>query len=146
MTTTLSKTSRVSISDQTVHEVQNVKITSNDSLLLNTADGKSIPLSPHIKDLIMQTLASIARSGEVTIGRLPEELTSNTAANILGISRPTLMKWAKEGRVSSFKVGSHTRFKREDILHLQSERAKERKKAFNQLRRFEQENPDIAES
>ena len=145
MTTTLSKTSRVSISDQTVQEVQNVKITSNDSLLLNTADGKSIPLSPHIKDLILQALASIAHSGEVTIGRLPEELTSNTAADILGISRPTLMKWAKEKKVPSFKVGSHTRFRREDILHLQSERTKERKEAFNRLRSFEQENTDIAD-
>lgn len=143
MTTTLSKSNRVSISDQDVREVEKVNITPNDSLSLLTADGRTISLSSGVKNVILQALTSIAHSGEVTISRVPEELTSNAAADILGVSRTTLLKWSKDDRLPSFKVGSHTRFKREDILQLQSERAQDQKEAFEQLRQFEWEHRNV---
>lgn len=31
----------------------------------------------------------------MVVGRMPEELTSTVAADLLGVSRPTLMKWAR---------------------------------------------------
>ena len=80
--------------------------------------------------MLLATLTSVAENGEATIGRLPDELTSTVAADILSVSRPTLMKWVRQGRIDSFKVGTHTRFKREDVLRLQAERMEERRAAF----------------
>lgn len=47
------------------------------------------------------------------------------------------MKWVRQGRIDSFKVGTHTRFKREDVLRLQAERMEERRAAFAALREDE---------
>ncbi|MDY3128157.1 MAG: helix-turn-helix domain-containing protein, partial [Corynebacterium sp.] len=144
MTATKLATSRVSIDDRDVHQLRQVDrevdIESNDSLALHKADGRTVQLPESAKKVLLQAIKSLAHSGEVTIGRVPDELTSNTAADILGVSRTTLLKWAKDEKVPSFKVGSHTRFKREDIFHLRSKRAEERRKAFDKLRQFEWEN------
>lgn len=37
-------------------------------------------------------------------------------ALIVGVSRPTLMKWAAAGESGSFQVGSHTRFKTDEAF------------------------------
>ena len=68
---------------------------------------------------------------------MPEELTSTSAADILGVPRPTLMKWAKENQINSFKVGTHTRFKRDDVFALKRHLEKRKNDAFEKLRSFE---------
>src|SRR5699024_10289538 len=73
---------------------------------IQTNDGQIITLSKDLQHMLLQALKSVASSGEVTIGRIPEELTSTTAADILGVSRPTLMKWVREGEIDAFKVRS----------------------------------------
>ncbi|MFJ3312229.1 helix-turn-helix domain-containing protein [Micrococcus endophyticus] len=104
------------------------------TLVLRDADGAEIELPARIQRMLLAALASVAENGQASIGRLPKELTSTVAAEILSVSRPTLMKWVREGRISGFKVGTHTRFKREDVLALQEERKKERRAAFAALR------------
>ena len=85
----------------------------------------------------------VAQRGQVKISRVPEELTSTVAAELLGVSRPTLMKWAKEGKIATHKRGTHSRFKREDVLQLKRQRAEERMKAFQEWRAFEEENAHL---
>lgn len=104
------------------------------AVVLRDADGEEIQLPDRIQHMLLATLASVAQTGEATIGQLPDELTSTVAAEVLNVSRPTLMKWTREGRINSFKVGSHARFKREDVLRLQAERMEERRVAFAVLR------------
>lgn len=41
--------------------------------------------------------------------------TVEEAAEILGISRPTLFRWMKQGKLSFYKVGGATRFSRENL-------------------------------
>ena len=104
------------------------------TVVLRDADGEEIQLPDRIQHMLLATLASVAQTGEATIGQLPDELTSTVAAEVLNVSRPTLMKWTREGRINSFKVGSHARFKREDVLRLLAERMEERRVAFVALR------------
>lgn len=104
------------------------------TVVLRDGDGEEIQLPDRIQHMLLATLASVAQTGEATIGQLPDELTSTVAAEVLNVSRPTLMKWTREGRINSFKVGSHARFKREDVLRLQAERMEERRVAFVALR------------
>lgn len=143
MSTSLARPDRVNISDKTVREAREVNVPPGTSLVMQDKDGNVIPLSPDVEDLLLTALASIARNGGVTISRIPKELTSNAAADILGVSRPTLLKWARDGVIQSHKVGTHTRFKRADVLRLQTVRAAERKQAFEDLRRLEWENRDV---
>lgn len=125
---------RIDLAPQTVREIKEVNPASGTSILLRSPDHQEIELPPGVQRMILDALASIAEHGEVVIGRVPDELTSTVAADMLGVSRPTLLKWSREGLIDSFKVGSHTRFRREDIIRFRTERERERRQAFNELR------------
>ncbi|MDO5633478.1 MAG: helix-turn-helix domain-containing protein [Micrococcus sp.] len=102
--------------------------------MLRDAEGAEIQLPEGIQRMLMATLTSVAKNGEASIGRVPDELTSTVAADMLGVSRPILMKWVHEGRIDSFKVGSHARFKRADVMRLRDKRMAERRAAFEDFR------------
>lgn len=140
MTSSMLINDRLMIEETTLEELKSLQTLEAASFRVADKHGRPVPLSRDVQRLISQVLASVAQRGEVTISRIPEELTSTVAAELLGISRPTLMKWAKEGRIATHKRGTHTRFKREDVLRLKHQRAEERVKAFQEWRAFEEEN------
>lgn len=83
--------------------------------------------------VIAQVLEIVARGGTVTIGSLPEELTTTVAAEQLGISRPTLMKLIGEGKLPAHRVGSHHRVKLADVKAFKRARLEEQRRAFEEL-------------
>jgi len=103
-------------------------------------DGNQIDLPERVQATVLAALRALTESGEVAITRMPEHLTSTSAADVLGISRPTLMKWAKADKIDSFKVGTHTRFHRDDVLSLKSQLGKEQNDVLEELRSFELES------
>lgn len=101
-------------------------------------DGRPVlEVPPEIGKLLQQVLDVVARGGTVTIGSVPQVLTTSTAAGILGISRPTLMKMLNEGTIPSHMVGTHHRLKADDVFAaLRARRARERA-AFAELMELE---------
>lgn len=108
------------------------------------SDGTTRQLPPELSSIIDKAFHALAMNGSVTVGTLPDELTSNTAAEVLGVSRPTLLKLAKDGEVESFKVRTHTRFKRDAVLAFKAKREEARRAAFAELREFEDQIDDLA--
>lgn len=131
---------RVMIDDAMVENLQSLPSLGAATFRVTDAEGRVVSLPLDVQRLISQVLTSVAQRGEITISRVPEELTSTVAAEILGVSRPTLMKWAKEGAIATHKRGTHARFKRDDVLKLKQQRAEERAQAFSEWREFEKEN------
>ena len=82
---------------------------------------------------------AIGRGGTVTIGTLPKEVTTTTAAKMLGISRPTLMQLLSKNELPSHKVGSHTRILSEDVQKYRETRTAVRRQGLDKLRAFEDE-------
>lgn len=109
----------------------------NSKLILQAPDGSEQIFSQALQDVLLETLNALAESGAVLIEKMSEELTSTVAAETLGVSRPTLMKWVKDGKISCHKVGSHWRFKCEDVMALQQQRAQDRRAAFQELRELD---------
>jgi excisionase family DNA binding protein len=101
------------------------------------SDGRSLP--PELTDLLRRVLHAVAGGRTVTIGTLPEALTTSTAADMLGISRPTLMKLIREGTIPSHKVGTHTRLNTADVLSFRRARLERQRRAFADLRVLEDE-------
>ena len=52
----------------------------------------------------------------ISIVPVATEVTTQAAAEILGCSRPHLVKLLEEGKIEFTKVGKHRRIKYEDIL------------------------------
>jgi len=143
MTATMLATERITISDTIIDQARSVPVSDVTSMLLQTSDGETISLPAELQKVLLATLTSISDATGVTISRLPEELTSTVAAELLDVSRPTLMKWAREGTIDSFKVGTHTRFARDEVLRLRKARAAERRAAFGELRAFDEEHDEV---
>ena len=104
-------------------------------------DGQEIDLSAHLVDAVRFVLSGLTQ-GDLSIRSMPDELTTTTAADLLGVSRPTLMKLVAEGQLESHRVGSHHRFLYRDVLDLAERRQAAQRNAFEALRAFDEEHPD----
>lgn len=100
-------------------------------------DGEQVELSPKLARLFADVLNAVSH-GQVTIQATPQELTTTVAADMLGVSRPTLMKWVAADEIKAHMVGSHTRLKTEDVLAFALELRKRRQKSFEKLREWDE--------
>lgn len=136
MTATEAGTSRVMATAREVRLARDVlaQLEGPEGALTVERDGRRVvPVPPEIGKLLQHVLDVVARGGTVTVGSVPEILTTSTAAGILGISRPTLMKMINEGSIPSHMVGTHHRLRAEDVYAaLRARRARERA-AFEEL-------------
>ncbi|MGW4337973.1 helix-turn-helix domain-containing protein [Rhodococcus koreensis] len=92
---------------------------------------------PELARILTTVVAVVAAGGTVTIGSVPTEVTTTTAAQMLNISRPTLMKLIGEGVIPAHKVGTHTRLKSSDVIAYQERHRATQRAAFDDLRAFE---------
>ncbi|HEY9478222.1 MAG TPA: helix-turn-helix domain-containing protein [Microbacteriaceae bacterium] len=104
-----------------------------------TVDGTAQPLPDGLSRLLLHVLERTAEGGAITLKSMPEELTTTVAADVLGISRPTLMKLIASDEIATVKVGSHTRLRSADVLALRDLRSARRKQAFEELRTIEEQ-------
>lgn len=96
-------------------------------------------LAPRVAEIIEAVLESVANGEGITIGRVPEVVTTTTAAAMLRISRPTLMKHIRGGRIASHAVGTHTRLRREDVMDFKRTLRREQARAIQDLMELEDE-------
>jgi excisionase family DNA binding protein len=80
-----------------------------------TGEKIKIPLSA-IK-LLGEILKSMGQGKLISIVPIATEVTTQYAAEILGCSRPHLVKLLEEGKISYTKVGKHRRIKFDDIIN-----------------------------
>lgn len=104
---------------------------------IETGDGLAVQLPEGLVRLL-QLVLNLASSGEpISLSQPPLVLTSVEAAKTLGMSRPTLLKLAAEGKIPSTKVGTHTRFTHEAVRKFADELQRESRSNFDQLRKLE---------
>lgn len=100
---------------------------------LRLEDGQEIELPAELSKALIFALRGMTQ-GNVSMRAIPDELTTSTAASILGISRPTLMKMIEANEIPTTKVGSHHRLNAHDVFALRDHRKQARRKAFGELR------------
>lgn len=100
-------------------------------------DGTTLKLDRKLAELLQFVIRGLP-SGTVSVQAVPAEMTSTTAASILGVSRPTLMKMVNDGLLPSHKVGAHHRFKQADVAKLTATRRAARMDAFAKLRELDE--------
>ena len=130
------------IDDQTREEATEVTQEVHDRLIVGAVlrldDGSEIVLPRNLSDLMAFVLQGVTQ-GDLRIQSIPDELTTRTASELLGVSRPTLMKMVKDGLVPSHQVGTHHRFRFTDIAELKAKREAERSEALDELLNLELE-------
>lgn len=104
------------------------------NVLMTLDDGTEVQLQPKLARFVVNLVQSIAADGTLTTNSLPEELTTTVAAQVIGVSRPTLMKMISREELPSKRVGSHTRLMRSDVIEFRAHRQANRVKAVEDLR------------
>ncbi len=79
-------------------------------------DGSFLELPPGAIEALIETLEAAAEGDPSRVVRSPREVTTQQAADLLNVSRPTLVKLLQEGRLPYRKVGSHRRIPLRDLL------------------------------
>ncbi|MGW5313266.1 helix-turn-helix domain-containing protein [Nocardia thailandica] len=106
---------------------------------VGVAGGASVAMPEQLAALVSQVLDLVAKGCTVTVGSIPEAVTTTVAARMLGVSRPTLMKLVGDGVIPAHKVGSHTRLLSADVAAYRRQQRADQREAFAELRAFEDE-------
>jgi excisionase family DNA binding protein len=73
--------------------------------------------------LVRQILEYMAEGHAVLLSVLPDELSTQEAATVLGVSRPFVVKLMNRGVLAYRKVGTHYRIRLEDAVNYKKSNA-----------------------
>ena len=102
---------------------------------LVTPDGVELALPEAVFDVLLQVVAAMRAGRAVNIAPLAQRLTTQEAAELLGVSRPTLIKLLDEGKIP-FELLSGSRHRRillSDVLGYQEKRRAQQEAALTEL-------------
>lgn len=97
------------------------------------ADGDQLELPQPVFDALLQVVTAMSQGQGVTIAPHNALLTTQEAADFLGISRPTLVKLVDPDQIPHERRGRHRRVRLSDLLEYQQRSRSERRQALDQL-------------
>lgn len=110
-----------------------------DLRAMNLAKEPTIRIPASAAHLLIQILDEMSRGNAVKLIPIHAELTTQEAADILNISRPTLIQLLNEGGIEFRKVGTHRRVRFESVMRYKRQLDTERKAALAELSAYDQE-------
>ncbi|HRP56976.1 helix-turn-helix domain-containing protein [Agriterribacter sp.] len=102
-----------------------------------TSDKIKIPLSA--LKLLGDILKAMSQGKLISIVPVATEVTTQAAAEILGCSRPHLVKLLEEGKIAFTKVGKHRRIKFDDIMKYRKQTKEQQKQNIIDIMNFDEE-------
>ncbi len=83
--------------------------------------------------LLNEILKAMSQGKPISIVPVATEVTTQKAAEILGCSRPHLVKMLESGELDFFKVGKHRRIKFEDVVNYKQKIKAEQKRRLVEM-------------
>ncbi|MEQ9298059.1 MAG: helix-turn-helix domain-containing protein [Cyclobacteriaceae bacterium] len=102
-----------------------------------TKDKIRVPLSA--LKLLAQILKVTSQGKPVSIVPVATEMTTQAAAEIIGCSRPHLVKLLENGEIEFTKVGKHRRVKYEDVMIYKKNMKANQERLLEEMMRADEE-------
>jgi excisionase family DNA binding protein len=107
--------------------------------LLDDPSAGTVKLPASAVRLLVHILEEMARGNTVTLIPVHAELTTQEAADLLNISRPTLIQLLDEGKIDYRRVGTHRRIRFEAVMAFKRRAEAERRAVLAELAAYDQE-------
>ena len=109
----------------------------NHSIPLATEDALKLPRLA--VRLLAQILDEMSRGNAVKVIPIRAELTTQEAADLLNVSRPTIIQLLESGALPFHKIGTHRRVRLEAVIAYKRKLDAERTTALAELSAYDQE-------
>ncbi len=90
--------------------------------------------------LLAKILKETGRGKPVSIVPIATEMTTQAAADLLGCSRPHLVKLLEEGKIPFTKVGKHRRIRYEDVINYKKKMKAAQKRLLIEIMKSDEES------
>jgi excisionase family DNA binding protein len=101
--------------------------------LLLGPDGEQVPLPEEVYRVMVEVVATMREGKVITLVPRTQRLTTQEAADFLGISRPTLVKLLEDGKIPYDQPGRHRRILFTDLLAYTERQRVDRRAALDQM-------------
>jgi excisionase family DNA binding protein len=100
---------------------------------LTLSDGTKVALPEPLRTVLQDAAAAIADGRAVSVSRLDTVLTTQRAADLLGVTRPTLVRMLEAGEIPFTKPGRHRRVQLQDLVDFQTRQREIRRAALSAM-------------
>lgn len=116
--------------------------------LIKDADGEATLVGPDstpvrlpaaIYDALVQVIDAMLAGRAITLAPIAQRLTTQEAADLLGLSRPTVVKLLESGEIPFERPGRHRRVRLIDVLEYRDRRVAQRSHALDDMVRASEE-------
>lgn len=101
--------------------------------LLLGPDGEQAPLPEEVYRVLVQVVEAMREGKVITLVRHTQRLTTQEAADFLGVSRPTLIKLLEGGKIPYDQPGRHRRILFTDLLAYTEQQRTDRRAALDRM-------------
>ncbi len=98
-------------------------------------DGRTVRIPKAAVDGLIEVLEAVAEGESATVVRTPREVSTQQAAEVLNVSRPTVVKLIDDGVLPSRKVGAHRRIALTDLLAYRDDMVARRRAVLDRMSR-----------
>ncbi|HEV2961025.1 MAG TPA: excisionase family DNA-binding protein, partial [Candidatus Angelobacter sp.] len=102
-------------------------------------DNSKFELPPSIYNALVKVVENLQEGKAIALLPLMEEVSTQTAADMLGVSRQFLVKELEAGKISFHRVGAHRRIYLKDVLDYKKERETRRAHAIDRMLQLSEE-------
>ena len=99
-------------------------------LFVGSDPGEQVEIAASIHGVLRQVIEAMSQGLAVTVVPQVQKLTTQQAAELLGVSRPTLIRLLETERIPFERVGSHRRVMFRDALAYREQRRAEQYKVL----------------
>ncbi|APT91946.1 hypothetical protein CPHO_02395 [Corynebacterium phocae] len=98
-------------------------------------DGQTVPLPLAVYELLQQVADAALQGKSIVVAPVDQKLTTQEAADFLGISRPTLVKLVENGEIPFERTagGKHRKLRLQDVLSYQESVNQRRRETLKEM-------------
>jgi excisionase family DNA binding protein len=105
----------------------------SEPALLLGPDGEQVPLPAEVYRVLRQVAEVMREGNAISVAPTGLLLTTQEAADFLGVSRPTLVKLLEDGAIPFERPNRHRRVLLRNLIAYQERRRAERRATLNEL-------------